>query len=125
MPENLNSLKELFSSGSAPFSIGSLMLNLLVGAVISFILKFHYKRYSSTLNNREEFGNIFPFILGLALSVGMYIGRYVYIGSNTNFILMYGSILGLIAVALWNLYLNKKSRQGSSCSACVTPLNNS
>lgn len=73
----------------------------------------------------KKHGNIFPFILGLALSVGMYIGRYVYIGSNTNFILMYGSILGLIAVALWNLYLNKKSRQGFSCSACVTPLNNS
>ena len=59
------------------------MLNLLVGAVISFILKFHYKRYSSTLNNREEFGNIFPFILltttlvisivksSLALSLGL------------------------------------------------------
>ena len=83
MPENLNLLKDAFSSNSVPFSLGSLILNLLIGAVISFFLKFHYKKFSSTLNNREEFGNIFPFILlttilvisivksSLALSLGL------------------------------------------------------
>ena len=83
MPENLGFLKDFVNSSSAPFSIGSLIINLFVGAIISFILKAHYKKYSSTLNNREEFGNIFPFILltttlvisivksSLALSLGL------------------------------------------------------
>ena len=83
MPENLASLKEFFSTQAAPFSIGSLILNLIVGAIIAFILKAHYKRFSSTLNNRDDFGNIFPFILltttlvisivksSLALSLGL------------------------------------------------------
>ena len=83
MPENLGLLKDFVNSSSAPFSIGSLIINLFVGAIISFILKAHYKKYSSTLNNREEFGNIFPFILltttlvisivksSLALSLGL------------------------------------------------------
>ena len=83
MPENLASLKEVFSTQAAPFSIGSLILNLIVGAIIAFILKAHYKRFSSTLNNRDDFGNIFPFILltttlvisivksSLALSLGL------------------------------------------------------
>ncbi len=83
MPENLASLKEVFSTQAAPFSIGSLILNLIVGAIMAFILKAHYKRFSSTLNNRDDFGNIFPFILltttlvisivksSLALSLGL------------------------------------------------------
>ena len=60
-----------------------MILNLIVGAIIAFILKAHYKRFSSTLNNRDDFGNIFPFILltttlvisivksSLALSLGL------------------------------------------------------
>ena len=63
MPENLSLLKDIVNASAAPFSISSLILNLVVGAIISFILKAHYKKFSSTLNNREEFGNIFPFIL--------------------------------------------------------------
>tara|TARA_Y100000768_G_scaffold318458_1_gene253881 strand:+ start:5216 stop:5920 length:705 start_codon:yes stop_codon:yes gene_type:complete len=83
MPENLSLLKDIANASAAPFSISSLILNLVVGAIISFILKAHYKKFSSTLNNREEFGNIFPFILlttvlvisivksSLALSLGL------------------------------------------------------
>lgn len=83
MTENLNFLRDIANTSAAPFSISSLVLNLIVGAIISFILKIHYKRFSSTLNNREEFGNIFPFVLlttvlvisivksSLALSLGL------------------------------------------------------
>ena len=63
MPENFNLLKDALNTNAVPFSLGSLVLNLFIGAIISFFLKFHYKKFSSTLNNREEFGNIFPFIL--------------------------------------------------------------
>ncbi len=83
MPENLNLLKDALNTNAVPFSLGSLVINLFIGAIISFFLKFHYKKFSSTLNNREEFGNIFPFILltttlvisivksSLALSLGL------------------------------------------------------
>jgi len=83
MPENFSFLQDIAGTNSAPFSIGSLVLNLFVGAIISFILKAHYKKFSSTLNNREEFGNVFPFVLlttilvisivksSLALSLGL------------------------------------------------------
>jgi uncharacterized membrane protein YhiD involved in acid resistance len=83
MPENLNLLKDFANANSAPFSISALILNLFIGAIISYLLKLHYKKFSSTLNNREEFGNIFPFILltttlvisivksSLALSLGL------------------------------------------------------
>ena len=68
---------------SAPISFTSLFINLAVGALISIILKFHYKKYGCTISNREEFSNIFPFILltttlvitivksSLALSLGL------------------------------------------------------
>ena len=83
MIENLNFLKESLNINEVPFSIGSLVINLIVGIIISFFLKIHYKKYSSTLNNRDEFGNIFPFVLlttvlvisivksSLALSLGL------------------------------------------------------
>ena len=74
MPENLNILKDALNTNAVPFSLGSLVLNLIIGAIISFFLKFHYKKFSSTLNNREEFGNIFPFIL------------YKSIRQNSNFL---------------------------------------
>ena len=77
MLENIN------FSESAPLSLTSLVINLLIGAFISVVLKYHYKKFGSTLTNREEFGSIFPFILlttvlvisivksSLALSLGL------------------------------------------------------
>lgn len=68
---------------SAPISFTSLLINLGLGAIVSIVLKFHYKKYGSTISNREEFSNIFPFILltttlvitivksSLALSLGL------------------------------------------------------
>ena len=77
MIENLN-LTE-----APPISIISIIINLIVGAVIALILKFHYKKFGSTLTNRDEFSNIFSYILlttvlvisivksSLALSLGL------------------------------------------------------
>ncbi len=68
---------------SAPVSFTSLFINLGIGAIVSILLKIHYKKYGSTISNREEFSNIFPFILltttlvitivksSLALSLGL------------------------------------------------------
>lgn len=64
----------------------------------------------------KKHGNIWPFLLGILFSASMYAGRYFYLGSEINFALMYGSIPALIGVALWNLYLSKKTRD---CGGCV------
>ena len=68
---------------SAPISFTSLFINLGIGALVAILLKTHYKKYGSTISNREEFSNIFPFILltttlvitivksSLALSLGL------------------------------------------------------
>ncbi len=76
-------LENITLSESAPLSLTSLVINLLIGALISVVLKYHYKKFGSTLTNREEFGSIFPFILlttvlvisivksSLALSLGL------------------------------------------------------
>jgi hypothetical protein len=83
MPNNLDTLQNNVNFISSSFSLTSLVFNLFFGALIAILIKIHYKKYSSTLNNREEFTNIFPFILlttvlvisivksSLALSLGL------------------------------------------------------
>jgi hypothetical protein len=75
--------KELGFESAAPLSLTSLLINLLVGIVLSVILRWHFRRFGSTLSNREEFAQVFPFILlttvliisivksSLALSLGL------------------------------------------------------
>ncbi len=77
MPQEIN----LFAN--TPLSITSLMVNLAIGAVLALVLRWHFRRFGSTLSNREEFDQVFPFILlttvliitvvksSLALSLGL------------------------------------------------------
>ncbi len=73
-----------FEFGSAaPLSIVSLLISLAVGLPLSLILSWHFERFGSTLSNRSEFAQVFPFILlttiliitvvksSLALSLGL------------------------------------------------------
>lgn len=62
----------------------------------------------------KEHGRLGPFFVGLIFAVGLYVSRYVYLGSTTNSILMYGSIAGIIGASIWNIRLKKKSE----CCAC-------
>jgi hypothetical protein len=67
----------------APLSLVALLLNLAVGLVLSLILRWHFQRFGSTLSNRDEFAQVFPFIVlttvliitvvksSLALSLGL------------------------------------------------------
>jgi len=76
-------LEQLSSATAAPLSIYLLLVNLGVGVVLSLILRWHFQTFSSTLSNREEFAQVFPFILlttvliisvvksSLALSLGL------------------------------------------------------
>ena len=63
--------------------ISQLLLNLIIAAIVSVIIKIHYRRYGSVITNREEFSNVFPFFTlttvlvisvvksSLALSLGL------------------------------------------------------
>lgn len=78
MPQDLN-----LSIPDAPLSLSLLLLNLLVGVVLALGLRVHFRLFGSTLSNREEFAQVFPFVLlttiliitvvksSLALSLGL------------------------------------------------------
>jgi hypothetical protein len=67
----------------APLNLLSLLINLGVGIVLALLLRWHFERFGSTLSNRWEFAQTFPFILlttvlvitvvksSLALSLGL------------------------------------------------------
>ncbi|BBM84896.1 DUF4956 domain-containing protein [Candidatus Uabimicrobium amorphum] len=66
-----------------PLDLKYLLINLAIGVILSLILSFHFKRFGSTLSNRNELSQVFPFILlttiliisvvksSLALSLGL------------------------------------------------------
>ena len=78
-------MPEIFSQAwnGDELSITLLMINLIVGFLLSLVLKLHFEKFGSTLSNRQEFGLVFPFILlttvliitiiksSLALSLGL------------------------------------------------------
>ena len=78
MPQQIT----LFGSGD-PLSITLLLMNLGIGVFLSLMLSWHFKRFGATLSNREEFAQVFPFVLltttliitvvksSLALSLGL------------------------------------------------------
>jgi len=61
----------------------ALLLNIGLGLLMALVLRWHFRRFSSTLANRDQFANVFPFILlttlliitivksSLALSLGL------------------------------------------------------
>ena len=68
---------------NSEIDLSLIILNLICAFIISLLIKFHYKKCSTTLTNREDFSNIFPFITltivlviyivksSLALSLGL------------------------------------------------------
>lgn len=76
-------LKDLLSADGATLSLAALLFNLGIGVILSLVLRWHYVRFGSTLSNREEFAQVFPFVLlttvliitvvksSLALSLGL------------------------------------------------------
>jgi hypothetical protein len=67
----------------APLSLTGLLINLGIGVPLALLLRWHFQRFGSTLSSREEFAQVFPFILltttliitvvksSLALSLGL------------------------------------------------------
>lgn len=79
-----NTIIEKFATDlQAPLSLFTLSINLVVGIVLSLVLKIHYEKFSSTLANKKQFSIVLPFIVvvtiliitvvktSLALSLGL------------------------------------------------------
>ena len=76
-------MENILINTNSEIDLSLIILNLLCAFVISLLIKFHYKKYSTTLTNREDFSNLFPFITltvvlviyivksSLALSLGL------------------------------------------------------
>ena len=76
-------LQGLELTSDSPLSLITLLMNIGIGAILSLGVSWHFKKFGSTLSNREEFGQVFPFILlttiliitvvksSLALSLGL------------------------------------------------------
>jgi hypothetical protein len=76
-------LEQLALNANEPLSLLTLIMNLAVGVALSILLRWHFRVFGSTLSNREEFAQVFPFILlttiliitvvksSLALSLGL------------------------------------------------------
>jgi hypothetical protein len=76
-------MENILINTNSEIDLSLIILNLLCAFVISLLIKFHYKKCSTTLTNREDFSNLFPFITltvvlviyivksSLALSLGL------------------------------------------------------
>tara|TARA_Y100000389_G_scaffold182721_1_gene199571 strand:- start:4590 stop:5276 length:687 start_codon:yes stop_codon:yes gene_type:complete len=76
-------LKNFQINTNSEIDLSLIVLNLLIAFLISLLIKFHYKKFSTTLTNRDDFSNLFPFITltvvlviyivksSLALSLGL------------------------------------------------------
>jgi hypothetical protein len=76
-------LEQLNIAQPLPLAVDVIIFNIFVGAILALIIKIHFKKFSSTLTNKNQFSNIFPIILlttllvifivksSLALSLGL------------------------------------------------------
>ena len=76
-------MENILINTNSEIDLSLIILNLFCAFVISLLIKFHYKKYSTTLTNRDDFSNLFPFITltivlviyivksSLALSLGL------------------------------------------------------
>ena len=55
-------MENILINTNSEIDLSLIVLNLLCAFVISLLIKFHYKKYSTTLTNRDDFSNLFPFI---------------------------------------------------------------
>ena len=76
-------MENILINTNSEIDLSLIILNLICAFIISLLIKFHYKKYSTTLTNRDDFSNLFPFITltvvlviyivksSLALSLGL------------------------------------------------------
>ncbi len=79
--------------------------------IIGFLLAALFGLFWSYL---KEHGNVWPFIAGMIFAIGLYCSRYVFTGHNG--VIEAVSIGGLVAIAVWNVQLKRRS----GCATCET-----
>lgn len=83
-PDSAQALLEAYAlNPGAQVPLLLLLANIGLGLLMALVLRWHFRRFSSTLANRDQFANVFPFILlttlliitivksSLALSLGL------------------------------------------------------
>ncbi len=98
----------LSSIGLGFFVHESVLKSILVGFLVVMMAGLAWSYFK--IHN-----NPWPLFVGIALGLGLYLGRYVYFGYRENQALTYGSIIGLVIVSIWNLIL----KRSPSCSSCA------
>jgi len=80
---NISDLNNLFVGNQDSLSLIGMLVSLSIGLILSLGIRWHFVKYGSTLSNRAEFAQVFPFILlttvliiavvksSLALSLGL------------------------------------------------------
>jgi len=59
----VNELSSMLANNQANIPILGLFISLFIGLLLSIIIRWHFINYGSTLSNRKEFSQVFPFIL--------------------------------------------------------------
>jgi len=59
---NINEINSLLSVKNE-LSVLTVIVSISVGLILSLAIRWHFKNYGSTLTNREEFSQVFPFVL--------------------------------------------------------------
>ena len=79
----MNDLLQLDLTAPSHLSVESLLVNMLLGTLLAFVIRWLYLNYSHTLSNKESLSNIFPLLTlitiliisvvksSLALSLGL------------------------------------------------------
>ena len=80
---NAGDFESLLNVNPDNLSLLGMLISLTIGLILSICIRWHFVKYGSTLSNREEFAQVFPFILlttiliiavvksSLALSLGL------------------------------------------------------
>ena len=55
-------MENILINTNSEIDLSLIVLNLLFAFVISLLIKFHYKKCSTTLTNRDDFSNLFPLL---------------------------------------------------------------
>ncbi len=76
-------MSQLGLPSAAPLSIQAMLINLGMGFVLAWVMRWHFVKFSTTLSNKAEFAKVFPFLIltttliitivksSLALSLGL------------------------------------------------------
>lgn len=60
--EDLNLLKDFAIQQNSSLSVFSLVIHVIIGLILSLILKFQYNKYGTNLSNRSRLSNLFPIL---------------------------------------------------------------